>query len=383
MTSPVKQLPSEWRKQAHEFPQTDHTLLRCASELESALSEQGEAVAYKVRCLVPLRFGHAREWFVLAGDVDGYRTEEYELTPLYSSPPSPENAPAPVPSNQTTCAYCGLPIGHANGCQVHRALAPVVKDDAPFVVAPADPELVATMQAAQDALMSPAACSPTASDDIFAPDVGPTASTIGFAPTASREGEDWTPAQLAKYLNDNPGASASIRGPTPPAEAVEDPWRPLHWAAMALRDEADNKTRKGEQRGCDPDDMRRWAGELDAIAAHRAPVEAVEAAKWFENKARERGLRVLGARTSTDPLANMIADEDEAIAARYRLAAHSLRSQRGVSDGLLLAAKYDELLFAVGMKHPNETRHETALRYIRQAENSPHAPEAALKREGA
>ena len=39
------------------------------------------------------------------------------------------NAPAPVPSNQTTCAYCGLPIGHANGCQVHRAPAPVVKDD--------------------------------------------------------------------------------------------------------------------------------------------------------------------------------------------------------------------------------------------------------------
>ena len=43
---------------------------------------QQEAVAYKVRCLVPLTFGHAREWFVLAADVDGYRTPEYELTPL-------------------------------------------------------------------------------------------------------------------------------------------------------------------------------------------------------------------------------------------------------------------------------------------------------------
>ncbi len=33
-------------------------------------------------------------------------------------------------------------------------------------------------------------------------------------------------------------------------------------------------------------------------------------------------------------------------------------------------AKYHELLFAVSMKHPNETRHETALRYIRKAEVS-------------
>ncbi|TSA51862.1 MAG: hypothetical protein D4R44_06885 [Actinobacteria bacterium] len=30
--------------------------------------------------------------------------------------------------------------------------------------------------------------------------------------------------------------------------------------------------------------------------------------------------------------------------------------------------KYDELILAVGKKYPNESRHETALRYIRQAE---------------
>ena len=29
---------------------------------------------------------------------------------------------------------------------------------------------------------------------------------------------------------------------------------------------------------------------------------------------------------------------------------------------------YNELLFAVGNKYPNETRHQTALRYILQAE---------------
>lgn len=32
------------------------------------------------------------------------------------------------------------------------------------------------------------------------------------------------------------------------------------------------------------------------------------------------------------------------------------------------AAKYDELIYAVGNVYPNETRHETALRYIRRAE---------------
>lgn len=31
--------------------------------------------------------------------------------------------------------------------------------------------------------------------------------------------------------------------------------------------------------------------------------------------------------------------------------------------------KYEELIMAVGNKYPNETRHETALRYIKSAEN--------------
>jgi hypothetical protein len=33
-------------------------------------------------------------------------------------------------------------------------------------------------------------------------------------------------------------------------------------------------------------------------------------------------------------------------------------------------SKYMELIMAVGQKHPNESRHETALRYIREAERS-------------
>lgn len=37
------------------------------------------------------------------------------------------------------------------------------------------------------------------------------------------------------------------------------------------------------------------------------------------------------------------------------------------------AVKYQELIYTIGRKFPNETRHETALRYIRQAEASSHS----------
>jgi len=35
-----------------------------------------------------------------------------------------------------------------------------------------------------------------------------------------------------------------------------------------------------------------------------------------------------------------------------------------------LQRKYDELIYAVGNKYPGESRHETALRYIQERENS-------------
>jgi hypothetical protein len=41
-----------------------------------------------------------------------------------------------------------------------------------------------------------------------------------------------------------------------------------------------------------------------------------------------------------------------------------------------IAAKYNELLMAVGQKHPGETRHETALRYITQSEQGGDADQA-------
>ncbi|HUT60669.1 MAG TPA: hypothetical protein VNA25_22720 [Phycisphaerae bacterium] len=41
-----------------------------------------------------------------------------------------------------------------------------------------------------------------------------------------------------------------------------------------------------------------------------------------------------------------------------------------------VAAKYHELLYAVASKFPDESRHETALRYIRNAERGPDQCEA-------
>lgn len=48
-----------------------------------------------------------------------------------------------------------------------------------------------------------------------------------------------------------------------------------------------------------------------------------------------------------------------------------------------LEAKYNELIMAVARKFPNETRHQTALRYINEAElaEQDYIPVGALKGE--
>jgi len=54
---------------------------------------------------------------------------------------------------------------------------------------------------------------------------------------------------------------------------------------------------------------------------------------------------------------------------------------KGQSETRGIRRLYEELVFAVGNKHPGETRHQTALRYIQQAEKSDvsSATSAALK----
>ena len=45
------------------------------------------------------------------------------------------------------------------------------------------------------------------------------------------------------------------------------------------------------------------------------------------------------------------------------------------------AERYKELIYAVGNKYPNESRHETALRYIKRAESNTSGPACASKGE--
>ena len=50
----------------------------------------------------------------------------------------------------------------------------------------------------------------------------------------------------------------------------------------------------------------------------------------------------------------------------------SLRTRNAELERDALA--YQDLIYCVGMKHPNETRHETAKRYLRRAEESTTEP---------
>lgn len=47
-----------------------------------------------------------------------------------------------------------------------------------------------------------------------------------------------------------------------------------------------------------------------------------------------------------------------------------------------LEEKYNELLMSVGTKYPNETRHQTALRYIREAERHSDTEAGQSKKDG-
>jgi hypothetical protein len=88
----------------------------------------------------------------------------------------------------------------------------------------------------------------------------------------------------------------------------------------------------------------------------------------------------------------MATDIEKAVRDIGRLrAAHGGRKEAATDEGLqricevvaqslvrveTAETKYHELLYAVGNKHAGESRHETALRYIRQAEQS-HGPVSA------
>jgi two-component SAPR family response regulator len=53
-----------------------------------------------------------------------------------------------------------------------------------------------------------------------------------------------------------------------------------------------------------------------------------------------------------------------------------IRKRLGEKAPKTIEQLYHELLYAVGSKYPNETRHQTALRYIREAEEKDTKSEA-------
>jgi hypothetical protein len=92
---------------------------------------------------------------------------------------------------------------------------------------------------------------------------------------------------------------------------------------------------------------------LDAAGARNSVAPDQKLARSEKDDAIALANRVLDERPSADP------DDDLAMLARQFLRA------------LERTALYDELLYEVGRKHPGETRHETARRYIREREQRP------------
>lgn len=102
---------------------------------------------------------------------------------------------------------------------------------------------------------------------------------------------------------------------------------------------------------------------------YRAPRSTVE--NYYEHPKGDCFLALSGG--LGDPVT--VWDHPEAIAAWNQRAEHQP----------LTKELYNELLFAVGNKYPNETRQQTALRYIRQAEtcDSQSAKKEAAQNTGA
>ena len=70
-------------------------------------------------------------------------------------------------------------------------------------------------------------------------------------------------------------------------------------------------------------------------------------------------------------IAELEADVERLSAAHVKACQANADSQAELAKAEQRVAKYNELIYAVQTKNPDETRHQTALRYIRNAENRP------------
>jgi len=85
-------------------------------------------------------------------------------------------------------------------------------------------------------------------------------------------------------------------------------------------------------------------------------------------------IRAREAETRIVELESMNRNQEAQITGRHQYVGqdYQYRLDRANERIAELERKYHELLFSVGNKYPHETRHETALRYIKQAEISSH-----------
>lgn len=105
--------------------------------------------------------------------------------------------------------------------------------------------------------------------------------------------------------------------------------------------------------------------EIEAYLEDREDADGVPSGGGYRPNEEMRLLMALrDARAEASLQLSQARQDNEMMAARLTQLEH--QPEGGPSD---IEAKYYELLFAVARKHPGETRHETALRYIRAAES--------------
>lgn len=124
------------------------------------------------------------------------------------------------------------------------------------------------------------------------------------------------------------------------------PWRDIFeaiYTAMRAVDPCESELSQSAQ-------LEQCQNVCKNVEAHPRGIEAGEQYDWY----------ALGAAHCLEGIEALIPAD---------LAADARRQEEDVAQTLAqVATKYQELLYAVGNKFPGESRHDTALRYIRQAE---------------